>query len=279
MAQQQVAGRRGRSAPDEKVGKEPVRRQAVALPGLKLDLQTASEQIADRILAAIAVGVLYPGERLPPERELATMLGVARNTVREALGRLQAVGVVDVRRGRGGGTFVLPIGPDSEGSRAVLRTLGPVWDEVALLLDYRNLVEQQICRTAAWRRKEADVVAMTGALRQYRLAESAEASRVADHQLHGAIAAATGNRHLHRLSRELVTAVNFGFRADPYSDDLHSRALAQHEQLVAAVVRGDGERAAQIAEQHFQTTTVEPWRTALAAVRDEAGAKDGPVGS
>lgn len=252
-------------------------RSTVQLPGLALELHTAAEQIADRILAAIAVGVLYPGERLPSERELASMLGVARNTVREALGRLQALGVLDVRRGRGGGTFVLPLRPSSDGARAVLRTLGPVWDEVELLLDYRNLVEQQISRTAATRREAVHVTAMNAALDQYRRADSAEASREADRLLHGAIAAATGNRHLHRLSQELVTAVNFGFRADPYSGELHRRALVQHEHLVDAVVAGDGERAAHLAAQHFRTTTIEPWQTALGTADGAAAAgAEGP---
>ncbi|HET7247701.1 MAG TPA: winged helix-turn-helix domain-containing protein, partial [Streptosporangiaceae bacterium] len=71
-----------------------------------ITLQTAGERIAERFVTAIALGEFVPGQRLPPERELAAMLEVSRTTVREALQRLQAAGYVTARRGRGGGTFV-----------------------------------------------------------------------------------------------------------------------------------------------------------------------------
>lgn len=68
--------------------------------------RSVAERIADRILAAVAVGDLQPAERLPTERELAEMLGVSRTTVRQTLGRLNALRVLESRRGRNGGTFV-----------------------------------------------------------------------------------------------------------------------------------------------------------------------------
>ena len=48
-------------------------------------MQTAGERIAERFVTAIALGEFVPGQRLPPERELAAMLEVSRTTVREAL--------------------------------------------------------------------------------------------------------------------------------------------------------------------------------------------------
>ena len=67
-----------------------------------ITLRTAGERIAERFVTAIALGEFVPGQRLPPERELAAMLEVSRTTVREALQRLQAAGYVTARRGRGG---------------------------------------------------------------------------------------------------------------------------------------------------------------------------------
>jgi len=239
-------------------------------PGTHLDvtrrlrLQTAPEQIVDRILAAIAVGVLYAGERLPHERELAEMLGVGRSTVRQALSRLSALGVVEARRGRNGGTFVQPIRPHSDEALAVLRTLGPVWQEMELLIDYRCLIEALISRTAALRHTPDDRTAMIAALGSYRTAVTAHASRQADHALHAAIAGSTGNPHLLQLNQELVTAVNLGFTVDPYSEHLHERALAQHELLVDSILSKDSDRAAALTAEHFQITTLQPWRTALA---------------
>ena len=76
------------------------------------------------------------------------MLNVSRATVREAIARLAESGYVTVRRGRAGGTFVAAgWGPDAE--EMIRRTLNPEWQELELLLDFRQLVEQQIARTAA----------------------------------------------------------------------------------------------------------------------------------
>ena len=238
---------------------------------VKLQLQTAPEQIVDRILTAIAVGVLCPGERLPPERELAEMLGVARNTVRQALARLDALGVLEVRRGRHGGRFVRPLTPDSHATLSVLRTLGPIWGDIEALLDYRSLIEQQITRTAAERRTAADATALEAALVRYRRADSAQTSREADRALHRAIATAAGNPYLAQLSRELVARVNLGFSADPFSGRLRTRALEQHARMVRAIVDGDGDRAAAVAREHFEATTVEPWRSVRDAVESPHG--------
>src|SRR5262245_23743957 len=66
----------------------------------------AYAQIEDRVSEAIAAGDLQPGDRLPPERELAGQLGVSRMTLRQALQTLERRGLVRRTVGRHGGTFV-----------------------------------------------------------------------------------------------------------------------------------------------------------------------------
>ncbi len=66
----------------------------------------AFEETVERLLDIIKLGLVPPGGRLPPERELAARLGISRLTLREALGELQRAGFVCSRRGRSGGTFV-----------------------------------------------------------------------------------------------------------------------------------------------------------------------------
>lgn len=225
--------------------------------------RTAAEQISDRILAAVAVGVLQPGERLPTERDLAEILGVSRATIRQAVARLAALGVLESRRGRGGGTFVGVFERSVESSQAVLRSLEPIHSELESLFDYRSLVEQLIARTAAARRNPSDMRVMRKALIAYGEAHGAAESRLADRALHGAIAAAARNEHLRQLSKELVSRVNLGFSTEPYSDVLHDIALAQHTALVQAVCDGDQDGAAEIAGRHFQQTTSDAWRSVL----------------
>ncbi|WP_026378582.1 FadR/GntR family transcriptional regulator [Agromyces italicus] len=66
-----------------------------------------AEQVAQRLIDGIVLGVLDPGERLPSEPELARRFGVALITVREGLGILREAGLVETRRGRDGGSFVV----------------------------------------------------------------------------------------------------------------------------------------------------------------------------
>jgi GntR family transcriptional regulator, transcriptional repressor for pyruvate dehydrogenase complex len=217
-------------------------------------VRTTGERIAERFVTAIALGQFVPGQRLPPERELAAMLGVSRATVREAIARLAESGYVTVRRGRSGGTFVTAgWGPGSE--EMIRNTLGSQWRELELLLDFRLLVEQQIARTAAVRRTAEDVAAIRAALRDYeRAGRDRDSSRMADLALHRAIASAAHNPHLLNLSLSIRHDISFGFEAEPYSPEVRRRALHQHPLLAGAVIDGDPDQSASLAAEHFSLT-------------------------
>ena len=66
----------------------------------------AFEEIADQIRGMVTAGRLRPGDRLPPERELAATFRVSRNTLREALRALELAGMIESRKGATGGAFV-----------------------------------------------------------------------------------------------------------------------------------------------------------------------------
>lgn len=218
-----------------------------------LTLQTAGERIAERFVTAIALGEFVPGQRLPPERDLAAMLEVSRTTVREALQRLQAAGYVTARRGRGGGTFVQTgQGPGSD--EMIRRTLVPAWAQLTQLLDFRQLVEQLIARTAAVRREDTDIHAIREAVARYSRAADRDASRAADQALHQAIAHAAHNDRLAELSAKIRREVSFGFDAEPYTPEVRRRAVHQHPELAEAVIAGDPQRAASLAARHFSLT-------------------------
>jgi DNA-binding FadR family transcriptional regulator len=216
-------------------------------------MRTAGERIAERLVTAIALGEFEPGQRLPTERDLAATLEVSRTTVREALQRLQAAGYVTTRRGRGGGTFIQTgAGPGSD--EMIKRTLGPAWDELTELLDYRRLIEQQIARTAAERRSAEDIETIRRAVAAYAHAAGRGASRLADHALHQAIARATHNSRLTELSARIRREVGLGFDAEPYTPKMRRRALRQHPTLAEAVIAGEPDRAARLADSHFSLT-------------------------
>jgi DNA-binding FadR family transcriptional regulator len=218
-----------------------------------LPLRGTAEHIADRLITAIALGEFVPGQRLPPERELAQMLQVGRASAREALHRLAGAGYVEIVRGRNGGAYVRRSwAPES--AATVRRTLVPNWAQFEQLLDLRTLVEGLIARTAAERYNGDDIAPIRDALVAYERAGDREESRAADQALHSAIARATRNPFLANLSTEIRSQVSLGFQAEPYSAQLRETALKQHAQLVDAVLDRRVSDAEQIAAKHFGLT-------------------------
>src|SRR4051794_36734489 len=86
-------------------------------------VRNAFEVTVERLAQSIRLGVLAGGDRLPPERELADTLGVSRVTLREAIGALRAAGLIESRRGRGGGTVV--VSPRASRARTARRPPPP----------------------------------------------------------------------------------------------------------------------------------------------------------
>src|SRR4051794_32910981 len=100
-----------------------------------LTVPAAYEVVTNRLKRAIHLGTVSPGERLPPERELARRLGVSRVTLREALRVLQADGYIVTRHGAHGGPEVTA---PPEVLRAALRERLPEFEE---LIAFRSVVE------------------------------------------------------------------------------------------------------------------------------------------
>lgn len=214
-----------------------------------------TEDVANRLVTAIAVGTFSPGERLPSERELATRLQVSRVTVRQALQRLNELGLVVARRGRTGGTFVTMQAWEEIAPAEARQTLEAELPRLRELFDYRCLVEGLIARTAAERRTDAQVASLEEALAAFATTgEDMALARAWDRRLHGLVCAAADNPHLTALSAHLTAAATLGFGAEPYEREFFAQALHEHTELIGAVVGGDAERAQQIARGHFDLT-------------------------
>lgn len=113
-----------------------------------------SEEIAGQIRSLIAGGQFAPGDRLPPEREMADTLQVSRNSVRDALRTLEVMGIVECRHGDGvyvscitAGTLVAPLA-------SILSTRQNLVSE---LMDARRLLEPPVARCAAQRATDEDI--------------------------------------------------------------------------------------------------------------------------
>lgn len=219
-----------------------------------LVVPTAVGEVTDRLLTALALGEFVPGQRLPAERELARLLGVSRNTVHEALGRLRAAGVVEVRRGRSGGSFVTDSW-NAFSAEAVGRTLVPRRSELEQLCDLRCRFEDVVARTAAERRTAREGRGLNSLLDAFREASTPEQEHAADIAVHEAVLRATHNPQMALLSHDLLARVALGMPIEPYDPDVFQRALAEHTALVTAVVDGRADDAGSAAREHFSIST------------------------
>jgi DNA-binding FadR family transcriptional regulator len=211
----------------------------------------AYELVLDQLRRSINLGHFGPGDKLPPERDLAHQLGVSRTTVREAVRVLEGQGIVEVRRGSTGGILVR----DYDAPPAELKERLREFDDV---IDFRLAVEPMAARLAAQRRTQRDVRALAKALEALdALAASGAEGRVADwlradteyHLLIGRIA------RNERLARAIEEGRAGLFRpVGAVWGRLEDRAHDQHAEIHAAIVDGDAERAAAAMTAHLEAT-------------------------
>ena len=119
----------------------------------------AFEEIADQIRGMVAAGRLRPGDRLPPERELAATFRVSRNTLREALRALELAGMIESRKGATGGAFVRSGNPQVVvGGMRDLYHLGAITPEH--LTEARIWFSEMVVRVVCERATGADFEAL-----------------------------------------------------------------------------------------------------------------------
>src|SRR6516225_6321181 len=118
------------------------------------------EIIEASIRREIYKGTLAPGQKLPNEFELARQFNVGRSAVREALKVLELAGLLVVRRGYNGGTFVAP--PDfEEASEAITLTFQPGHMALDQLLEACQTIEPRAAELAASRASESEIDELT----------------------------------------------------------------------------------------------------------------------
>ncbi|MER7504418.1 FCD domain-containing protein [Nonomuraea pusilla] len=220
------------------------------------------DAVVRRLADAIALGVLADGEQLPSEAELAGLLGVSTVTLREALMALRQQGLVETRRGRGGGSFVrTPSEPLELGAR--LRTYAV--DELRDLGDHYAAIAGAAARLAARRALPADVAPLLRSLDDMVAAAgraaagpsggpSIDAGSAAlirlEGRFHVEVAAASQSARL--TQEEIRSQADIGpLLWLPYGGpDGHDEVTAQHRAIVEAIRRGDPDQARDLAERH-----------------------------
>ena len=212
-----------------------------------LDQTGRAEAVTRRLVDAISLGLLADAEQLPTETELAAQFGVSTVTVREALVALRQLGLVETRRGRGGGSFVRapadsPVAPWRERLRAVsLSDLRDVGDQY-------SAIAGAAAKLAAERSSAEDLARLELATEDIRDATGPAASR-AERHFHLEVAAAAQSPRL--THQELLLQGEQGgllWLPITYGP---SSACPAHRAIVTAIGLGDGELARKLTEEHI----------------------------
>lgn len=214
------------------------------------------ERVTERLITAVAVGEFLPGTRLPAERDLSPLLGVGRTTVRAALDDLSTRGLIERRRGRGGGTFVAQEWPDSV-VVGVDRWFEERWSDLVDACTASSLLHSSLARLAAERRTDADLAMMRERLAAFHAAPSGDPKQRADSLLHLAIIDAAHNTALREILLEHERHLSLSAPAHPWGDreshrGMESRAAREHDAIVAAIVAASPDEAAELARRHVQ---------------------------
>ena len=215
-----------------------------------IEVQTASDVLADRLRSQILAGELPAGTQLPVERELAERTGLSRTVVREALKGLAREGLVRTRAGRNGGTVVTR--PDSG---SIVRSLDQFAQagDVALdsLLEARELVEPICAGLAATRRSDtqlAELEAIHDRLAAARGKADAEPENI---RWHVAVARASGNELLASFVEGLAGVRKAGTENRHLSARMRLEVVEAHAAIMAAIRDGDGDAASRRMRRHI----------------------------
>jgi DNA-binding FadR family transcriptional regulator len=218
-----------------------------------LDAGGRAGTVTGRLAKAIRLGLLLDGERLPAESDLAAQLGVSTVTLREALAALRTMGLVETRRGRGGGSFVrAPTEHHPARLERPLRLLSV--HELTDIGDHRAAIAGAAAWLAAERALAPDVAALTEHAGRLRAATAVTDRRRADARFHIEIAAAAQSPRLTREEMDLWSEVGDLVWLPMAEQDL-AQADREHTALIGAVEARDAPLARQIAQRHVAAET------------------------
>jgi GntR family transcriptional repressor for pyruvate dehydrogenase complex len=214
----------------------------------------AFEDVIVQVEEAIAAGRLRPGDRLPPERDLAAQLRVSRASVREALRILEAFGVVEARRGRGADAGSVVTTDGQNGLAGLLRIYSLLMNvPLSDLVDLRVAVESMTARGAAEKGNGGRLTELAASMDGV---TDRGAFLQLDTDFHVELARASGNALapllMEALRETIAQKMRAAFDAVDDWDSTREHIAADHAKLAAAVQAGDGESAAMTVTEHIR---------------------------
>jgi GntR family transcriptional repressor for pyruvate dehydrogenase complex len=204
------------------------------------------EQVAQQILEWVREHDLRAGDRLPPERELASRLGVSRATVSQALVAMEVVGVVAVRHGDGA------VLVDSSGTSRVVEALRSHARRLPDVIEAREALETKLAGLAAVRRTAEDLARIEDALRVMTDDVSSGGRGVeGDELFHAAVTRAGHSALLQRLMLEISDLVKETRIESLSQPQRPQQSLDGHRAIADAIRDKDPARATAAMRDHI----------------------------
>ncbi|WP_233519964.1 FadR/GntR family transcriptional regulator [Prauserella sp. PE36] len=229
-----------------------------------LDRGMVSDRISGQILEVIADERLRPGDRLPPERELAALLGVSRPSLREALRSLKAQGHVEVRHGAG--VFVA----DPATTRTLRQAMLTEEMSLAELFDMREVLELP---AAAWAASNGDAEKLAAVRETYERLDAATREdpvdwsklQELDAAFHMRIVEAAGNRFMMRTLTVLQEILARGMETTLRVPGRLEKSRVDHRRILDALLAGDQAAARRAVKAHINGAR----KAAMSRLHDE----------
>jgi GntR family transcriptional repressor for pyruvate dehydrogenase complex len=205
------------------------------------------EQVAEQITSWIDENGLKPGDRLPPERELATRLGVSRATVSQALVALEVIGVVAVRHGDGA------VLTQTRSSTKIIDAIRAHATRLPEIIEARDALESKLAALAAQRRSDDDMSRIDGALDEMERDINEGGRGVeGDELFHAAVTAAAHSSLLARMMAEISDLI-LETRIESLSQPGRPRdSLKAHRKIADAIRRQEPRAAGEAMHDHVE---------------------------
>jgi GntR family transcriptional repressor for pyruvate dehydrogenase complex len=209
-----------------------------------------ASRIASQLVELIEIMKLLPGDKLPPERQLAEMLSVSRPSLREALHILQAQGLVQIKHGQG--SYVQEPLVAQELRASMMSTTHGLNE----LFDAREVLEVPASRWAASKATKEDIRLLRTTLNQIDTATSSDPIdydqlQILDAKFHLTIVGIAGNRFINQTLNVLQDVMQMSMETTLKVSGRSEISRLEHNQILEAIEAGDGDLAARLTLKHI----------------------------
>lgn len=220
------------------------------MPLKNIERKNVSDMVYEQFLDALRSGEWKAGDKIPSENELAGTLNVSRMSIRTALQRLSALGLIESHQGDG--TFVCEFtGAQYANSLVPITLTGP--SHMKYLMEFRKILDCEIAALAAGKADRQVVDALRENYRQHQSIADADCAAALDVEFHFLLAKATQNPLIVQVYTVFMKVFEENMCEIVRKMGV-AGAMEYHRQIIDAVEKGDAGAARTVMLEHIEDT-------------------------